>query len=109
MCLCLTNRVLCISLAVSSGNNSSLVGETVGPIVGVLGFLALVIVVAIFLRRRKQEKKRLEAFAMADTESQNFDSGGARSTVVTLSRVSDHFASFFLFFVFHCNLLISSS
>ena len=89
------------SLAVSS--NTSLVGEIVGPIVGVLCFLALVIVVAIFLRRRKQEKRRLEAFAMADTESQNFDSGGARSTVVTLPRVSDLFAFFRFVFVFHCN------
>ena len=54
-------------------SDSPLIGEIVGPIVGVLCFLALVIVVAIFLRRRKLEKS-LEAFALADTESQISDS-----------------------------------
>ena len=48
------------SLATSSNNS---VGAIVGPIVGVLCFLALVIGVAIFLRRRKQEKG-LEAFTL---------------------------------------------
>ena len=53
-------------------SDSPLIGEIVGPIVGVLCFLALVIVVAIFLRRKLE--KSLEAFALADTESQISDS-----------------------------------
>jgi len=56
----------------ANNNNSALIGDIVGPVVGVLCLLALLIIVAIFLRRRKLEKG-LEAFVLDDTESRSFD------------------------------------
>jgi len=64
----------------SSTDNSALIGDIVGPVVGVLCFLALLIIVAVFLKKRKREKG-LEAFALDDTESRSFDSRGTARTL----------------------------
>jgi len=63
-----------------SSDTLAMIPDIVGPIVGVLCLLALLIILAIFLRKRKLEKG-LEAFSLNDMESRSVDSRRTGSTL----------------------------